>query len=324
MSHPTPREEFFDASSSLYRTRFWEVLGFRQPLLLEAPSLGLPRACVLVLPPGDGCGPGVLVARSFAEGRRLWSGRLPGWYRYLDYQRGDTVDPKLRKAALAHGWRVDGPDAWPDWRGPDGAADDADLITGTAVAAALAHFFIEHDDRLVFGPMTRPLTEGVRLVDVPGKPEVRLVAPHPEAPWRPHAKRVAPSRHPAWKELRTYGRAFARRRARDFPHAEELLLTLWKVHFSVGRYVDWSPDDLPRFLLDTLTRPGRGAPPGREHAPETYAAYFSALARAGAISRKTARDITASIAGVREEFLHRMEASGKKKKRGKPVLRLVR
>ncbi|HEY3352142.1 MAG TPA: plasmid pRiA4b ORF-3 family protein [Polyangia bacterium] len=189
----------FAAASRLYQAAPWALIGDPDLVAFEAPHLGQPRACISVL--GQlGESTGLLLFESIAgyramqdyaaeveEGARDDDGALGASVLALNFERRADLPPPLAREIKAHAWKLAGSAAYPHpvALDPDGVLRplaDADVRLLAVVADAMAQYCARHRDGLAtgrFGGATEQLT-----VQLGGEAhEVRVTAPHPEAPW---------------------------------------------------------------------------------------------------------------------------------------------
>ncbi len=187
---PQEVAELFAAAESLYRVAPWKAAYDSQVLEMDIPALGIKGACIsiignlgesfgaIVFPSIAAYGQFVEAASGQGSGGRNTVDYGTGWIS-LSFERGAELPPGMRREALAHGWPVAGPEAYPfimciEGDGAPRVVSPWDLKILTLCAAALRQFFDTHWER-VESDSFDPVRETYRLP--PENTEVRLSYP---------------------------------------------------------------------------------------------------------------------------------------------------
>jgi hypothetical protein len=150
----------FAAARLLFQQAPWRVASDGQVLRMDIPALGVEGACVSIIGAlGESLGfiifPSLEGFEAFAEaGERLSDQRSlrvdlgTGWLA-LSFEKATGLPAGMRREAMAHGWPVADPDAYPTLarRERDGAMRplvERDVEIATACAASLAAFCAKH------------------------------------------------------------------------------------------------------------------------------------------------------------------------------------
>ena len=155
---PAAVEKLFTACLPLFEMKPWTVASDLQVIRMDIPALDVDGACVsviggldeyrgvLIFPSADGfhryleaAATGAL-EKSGAPGTELLS---------LTFEPATGLPPSMRREAMAHGWAVASPDAYPlvDRREPDGAPRplvERDVEIATACARSICALFARH------------------------------------------------------------------------------------------------------------------------------------------------------------------------------------
>ncbi len=179
----------FRAAAALYPVAPWEVADDDAVLRVDIPALGIDGACLSVIGAlGESLGfllfPSVADFESFcmaAEERHSHAGPvdLGTTMLALNYEAASDLPPTMRREATTRGWPVADSRAYPvvEHRDRDGVLrplTGRDLEVVTAIAVALAAFFVRHGAQFVEQAYEEPISES--FVDAGGV-EVRFTMP---------------------------------------------------------------------------------------------------------------------------------------------------
>ena len=187
---PQEVAELFAAAEGLYRVAPWKAAYDSQVLEMHIPALGIEGACISIIGNhGESHGaivfPSIVDYGKFVEaatrkqsGESYTGGYGTSWIS-LSFERGADLPPGMRREALAHGWPVAGPEAYPfimcfERDGVPRVSGPRDLKILTLCAAALRQFFDTHWERIESDSFD-PVRESYRLS--PESIEVRLSYP---------------------------------------------------------------------------------------------------------------------------------------------------
>lgn len=181
---------FLDAAARMYRTAPWTVVPSDGHLLqLDAPSLGLHRACMCVIGQMRQ-GLGFLVFsnheeyRAFRKSGDARGGRkLTSNFFAVDFNKEEEVPDAMVQEVEDHGWPLAHEDAYPvvwclDKDKVARPPSSQEVITAWVCCEALTRFMEQHAE-LFEEDNPEGVQEEYTLKDVPGKPVVTVTAPHP-------------------------------------------------------------------------------------------------------------------------------------------------
>lgn len=186
--------ELFVSAERLYRCAPWKSAYDSQVLKLDIPSLGVEGACVSVM--GNlGQSFGLIIFPSLAGYQAFYRLASAGSIRKkgrvdlgtdwlsLNFERGGDLPADTRREALAHGWPVAGPDAYPlllhvERDGGSRPLVQRDYQIATLAASAVHQFFGKHRARFEEFDV-REVSESY---DIPTMGlEVHLTLPYPNS-----------------------------------------------------------------------------------------------------------------------------------------------
>lgn len=186
---------FFRASARLYGIRPWEIVETDgQILAVDAPALGVEGACLVVIGQLEESRGLVLFdsledygayAEASEELDETGSFVSPGVPTFsVNFERAGELPPGMRNEIQEHGWELPGPEAYPLI-----LAHDAELIVrpvrekdyalATALCLALTGFLERHGS-IFREEFSEPVSEEMRIDELPGRPAIRITAPHPQ------------------------------------------------------------------------------------------------------------------------------------------------
>ena len=193
---PDAVEQLFRAAGSLYRVAPWTTANDRQLLRLDVPHLGIDGACVSIIGAlGESLGflifPSLAAFDTYLEvateqmeqmergGELDRPLDLGSSVLSLTFERRTDLPASMRREVTAHGWRVEGPAAYPRVERRDRDAisrplEEADVRLATACAGALSAFAAKHRE-IFTRPSFLPVWES--YIGERG-PTVRLAAPY--------------------------------------------------------------------------------------------------------------------------------------------------
>ncbi len=160
-------EALFHAAQSLFKARPWAFVQDSQVLCMDIPALGIEGACVSVIGALGECF-GLVVFPSFLAFQKFLGVTeiepnpaepldLAVTTLALNFDRGADLPASMRREAIAQGWPVAGPDAYPSvvHRERDGVArplEEHDVRVATVCANSLTEFFHKHGEQLARPP----------------------------------------------------------------------------------------------------------------------------------------------------------------------------